>query len=124
MNSIRKTICTFIAIILLLSLPAVTGIAGAESGNKNEIHWQDYNGKRLGILIGPLMEDTASKYFPDSEVFIFSSYPDCASALLAGKIDAYLIDEPGIKMLHYEQPEIDYIHESITENKLKTDGIY
>ncbi|MBQ8964202.1 MAG: transporter substrate-binding domain-containing protein [Clostridia bacterium] len=80
------------------------------------VRWQDYNGKRLGVLTGPLMEDAAAEYFPDSEYLIFNSYPDCIAALLAGKIDAYLGDEPSMKMLHAEQPDIDYIHERITEN--------
>ena len=75
-----------------------------------------YNGKRIGVLTGPLMEDTAKEVFPDSEYLIFNSYPDCIAALLAGKIDAYLGDEPSMKMLHAEQPQIDYIHERITEN--------
>ena len=44
-------------------------------------------GLRIGILVGPLMEDAARTYLPDSEYFLYSSYPDCVAALLAGKID-------------------------------------
>ena len=83
---------------------------------RESARWQDYNGKRLGVLTGPLMEDAAREYFPDSEYLLFNSYPDCIAALLAGKIDAYLGDEPSMKSLHAEQPQIDYIHERITEN--------
>lgn len=80
------------------------------------VHWQDYNGKKLGVLVGPLMEDTAKEFFPDSEYMLLDSYPDCVTALLSGKIDGFLGDEPGMKSLHAEQPEVDYIHESLTEN--------
>ena len=80
------------------------------------VHWQDYNGKKLGVLVGPLMEDAAKQFFPDSEYLLFDSYPDCVTALLSGKIDGFLGDEPGMKSLHAEQPEVDYIHESLTEN--------
>ena len=80
------------------------------------VHWQDYNGKKLGVLVGPLMEDAAKQFFPDSEYMLFDSYPDCVTALLTGKIDGFLGDEPGMKSLHAEQPEVDYIHESLTEN--------
>ena len=80
------------------------------------VRWQDYNGKRLGVLVGPLMEDAAKTYFPDSEYLLFNSYPDCIAALLAGKIDAYLGDELGLFAVHAEQPEIDYIHDRITQN--------
>ena len=80
------------------------------------VRWQDYNGKKLGVLVGPLMEDAAKQFFPDSEYMLFDSYPDCVTALLTGKIDGFLGDEPGMKSLHAEQPEVDYIHESLTEN--------
>ena len=89
---------------------------GAAATEASEVRWQDYNGKRLGVLVGPLMEDAAAQFFPDSEYLLFNSYPDCAAALLAGRIDGFLGDEPGMISMHAENPEIDYIHESLTEN--------
>lgn len=91
------------------------GTAQTTSTDKT-VHWQDYNGKKLGVLVGPLMEDAAKEFFPDSEYMLLDSYPDCVTALLSGKIDGFLGDEPGMKSLHAEQPEVDYIHESLTEN--------
>ncbi len=88
----------------------------AQKSAGGTVHWQDYNGKKLGVLVGPLMEDAAKQFFPDSEYMLFDSYPDCVTALLTGKIDGFLGDEPGMKSLHAEQPEVDYIHESLTEN--------
>ncbi|MBQ7520854.1 MAG: transporter substrate-binding domain-containing protein, partial [Clostridia bacterium] len=79
--------------------------------------WAAYNGKRLGVLVGPLMEDIAHANFPDSEYMLFNSYPDCITALVSGRIDAYLGDEPGLKSVHAEQPQIDYIHERITNQE-------
>ncbi|MBR1658754.1 MAG: transporter substrate-binding domain-containing protein, partial [Oscillospiraceae bacterium] len=90
--------------------------ASANAQASGQVRWQNYNGKRLGVLVGPLMEDTAAEFFPDSEYLLFNSYPDCAAALLAGKIDGFLGDEPGMISRHAENPEIDYIHESLTEN--------
>lgn len=105
---------------LVISLFPVTSLA-VESGkepdlSQNSVRWQDYNGKRIGVLVGPLMEDAAAEFLPDSEYFLFNSYPDCAAALLAGKIDGFLGDEPGMISLHAEEPRIDYIHERLTEN--------
>lgn len=88
----------------------------AQNNASGTVRWQDYNGKKLGVLVGPLMEDAAKEFFPDSEYLLFDSYPDCVTALLSGKIDGFLGDEPGMKSLHAEQPEVDYIHESLTEN--------
>ena len=93
-----------------------TGVMVRDTAKKDGVRWQDYNGRRIGVLTGPLMEDAAAEFFPDSEYLLFNSYPDCAAALLAGKIDGFLIDEPGMIAMHAETPEIDYIHERLTEN--------
>ena len=77
---------------------------------------REYNGKRIGVLVGPVMEDVAHSYFPDSEYLLLNSYPDCIAALLAGKIDAYLGDEPGVKTVRMEQPQVDYIHHRFAQN--------
>ena len=95
----------------------VRDTTGSANGQMHgAVRWQDYNGRRIGVLTGPLMEDTAARFFPDSEYLLYDSYPDCAAALLAGKIDAFLGDEPGMKSLHAQIPEIDYIHDRLTEN--------
>ena len=82
----------------------------------DEISYEDYNGKRIGVLVGPVMEDAAKEFFPDSEYVLLNTYPDCIAALMANKIDAFLADEPEAKMIHSENPEIDYIHHRLTQN--------
>lgn len=110
------TVCIMILLaVSLLPAQAVSSNKTADSASE-AVSWQDYNGKKIGVLVGPLMEDAAKEYFPDSRHLLYNSYPDCIAALLAGKIDAFLGDEPGMKSLHAEQPEIDYIHDNITNN--------
>ncbi|MBO5516914.1 MAG: transporter substrate-binding domain-containing protein [Firmicutes bacterium] len=94
----------------------VVRAAEASAAGAGTVRWQDYNGKRLGVMVGPLMEDAAAEFFPDSEILLFNGYPDCITALLAGRIDAFLGDEPELKSTHAERPEIDYIHDNITSN--------
>ena len=38
----------------------------AQGSASGTVRWQDYNGKKLGVLVGPLMEDAAKAFFPDS----------------------------------------------------------
>ena len=114
--------CVF-CILCLLSFRGLAAFAagqdapGSEADNElrssGALSWKDYNGKRIGVLTGTLMEAAANTYFPDSEHLYFNSYPDLNVALLSGKIDAYIGDEPNLKTLHREIPEIDYIRERI-----------
>ena len=62
---------------------AAGAVATAEAGPSVA----DYNGKRIGIITGPLMEEVAREFFPDSEHLLFNSYPDCITALVSGRID-------------------------------------
>ena len=91
---------------------AETGKAAADQEAKTG--WQAYDGKRIGVLTGTPLENIAAENFPNSEYLYFDSYPDLSVALLAGKIDAFLADEPNIKMMHYEQPALAYIPDKIT----------
>ena len=114
-NHLKKSICIILSLVLILPLFLFNGVSAEEKEEeKSEVRWQDYEGKRIGVLTGTLMEDAAKKYFPNSEHLYYNSYPDCNAALLAGKIDAYLGDEPNLKMIHFEQPKISYIHDRIT----------
>ncbi len=107
----KRLFSCFTVLLLLLACSAFAENSGGAPA------WQAYNGKRIGVLTGPLMEGIAHENFPDSEYLLFNSYPDCITALLAGRIDAYLGDEPGLKSVHAEQPKIDYIHERITNQE-------
>ncbi|SER05022.1 polar amino acid transport system substrate-binding protein [Lachnospiraceae bacterium NE2001] len=110
------------ALIVVVSLFFVliyySGVSAADTDQSDthdgDVKWEDYNGKKIGVLTGTLMEEAAQTYFPDSEHLYFNNYPDMNVALLEGKIDAYLGDEPGVKTIHEENPDIDYIHDRIT----------
>ena len=82
-----------------------------------EVTVSDYNGKRIGVLTGTNYDAVTQEYFPDSECLYYSGYSDLNAALLAGKIDGFLGDEPALKNIHHEQPEIDYIKDKITDNQ-------
>lgn len=61
------------------------------------------------VLTGTNMEAETFKYFPNSDYLYFDGYPNMNAALLNGVIDAYLGDEPALKSIHAEQPQIDYM---------------
>ena len=113
-------------IVLLLIIAAIAASAFMHRGDKNqtagdksgeEFTYKDYDGKKIGILSGTNMEAESFKYFPNSEYLYFDGYPNMNAALLNGKIDAYLGDEPALKSIHSEEPKIDYIKDRLTDNK-------
>ena len=105
----KRVFLLFALLLLLLILPGYA--------EENAPAWKAYNGKRLGVITGGMMEPVAHAYFPDCEYVYLNGYPECIAALMAGKIDAYLADEPEMKTVHAEQPQIDYIRERITNQE-------
>lgn len=83
----------------------------------SQVSYTDYNGKKIGILTGTNMEAETFKYFPDSEYLYFDGYPNMNTALENHVIDAYLADEPAMKSIHAQQPQIDYIKQRLTHNE-------
>lgn len=114
-------------IIFLLLLAAVFIAKGifqkpADGGSgtgpaADTVSYEDYNGKNIGILTGTNMEQESFHYFPDSTYYYFDGYPNLNAALTNGVIDAYLGDEPALKSIHAQQPQIDYIKERLTNNR-------
>ncbi len=105
----KRFFSLFALLLLLLILPGCA--------EESAPAWKAYNGKRLGVITGGMMEPVARTYFPDCEYVYMNGYPECIAALMAGKIDAYLADEPEMKTVHAEQPQIDYIRERITNQE-------
>ncbi|MBR1443239.1 MAG: ABC transporter permease subunit [Firmicutes bacterium] len=81
--------------------------------SENTVKWQDYNGKKIGIITGTSFEDPTFKNFPDSEYLYYNSYSDINVALSQGLIDGYIGDEPALRSIHTEQPQINYFKETI-----------
>ena len=94
-----KSSCRLISFLLILTLIAapVLPVSAAEAGPAinaaaeaanvrgiGGVNWQDYNGKRIGVLVGPLMEDAAAEFFPDSDYLLFNSSELEAAASEAG----------------------------------------
>lgn len=103
-------------LIVLYMMPAGgrNTVPGDEA--KDELTYEDYNGKNIGILTGTNLEADSFKYFPDSKYFYFDGYPNLNTALENRVIDAYLGDEGALKSIHAQQPQIDYIKEKLTSN--------
>ena len=98
-----RSLFSFVMVLLMLLVFPVN-ISADE-----KITIEEYNGRPIGVLVGPLMESVADEYFPKSEHLLLKSYADCLTALLTNKVDGFLGDEPSLKMICAEQKEISYL---------------
>lgn len=114
----KVIVCILIAAAIFAAV--FTGLSGRKeetfAESSHQITHEDYIGKKIGIMTGTNMEQAAFDFFPGSEYLYFDGYPDMNAALEAGIIDAYPGDEPALKSIHAEQPQIDYIKERLTQN--------
>ena len=134
MRKFTKTDIAIVAVILALIAGVVilmrsggeksaqstqsTDNTAAVTQTPKKVTYEDYNGKKIGILTGTNMEAESFKYFPDSEYLYYDGYPNMNTALLNGSIDAFLGDEPPLKSIHAAEPRIDFIKERLTNNKV------
>lgn len=120
-NNTKKVDIIIIAVIILLIAGGILlallpqneqqaeNTISAETGGDGNITYNDYKGKRIGILTGSSFEDATFEFLPDSEYLYYDTLSDLILALKQNKIDAFLEDEPVIRMVHIEQPEVAYL---------------
>ena len=68
-------------LIALYMMPAGGRNAMPDAASSDELTYEDYNGKNIGILTGTNLEADSFKYFPDSQYFYFDGYPNLNTAL-------------------------------------------
>ncbi|MCR4607551.1 MAG: ABC transporter permease subunit [Oscillospiraceae bacterium] len=120
MKKAKKTdiiiICVLAALLAIALASSLLPAIREEASIPEVTDYRYFNGKKIGILTGTNMEQASFSYFPDSEYLYFDGYPNMNIALLNGKIDAYLGDEPALKSIHAAEPGIDYMRERLTNN--------
>ena len=122
-KNIKKTDLIIVAVILLLIAAGIVfsvvfrnnDRSPQNSAEKKLSSYTDYNGKRIGIMTGTSLEVPTFEFFPDSQYFYYNNASDMAVALMQGKIDGFLGDEPQMRMLCQEQDGIAYIKQKLTE---------
>ena len=72
-----------------------------------------YSDGRIGVQTGSTLVSIAEEYFPDADICYFSNGADIKTALLNGKIDAFLLDKPNVEMMYKEDPSFYYYEETL-----------
>ena len=67
---------------------------------------EDEAPERVGVVTGTVLDAIAREHYPDAEIVYFNTVPDMVLALLSGKIDYYVDDEPTVNMTAREYREL------------------
>lgn len=71
----------------------------------------ELNGKTLGVATGSVFDRVALERLPGAQVSYFNAQPDIVTALLAGKVDAMITDEPMARDIVNKTPGLRLIPE-------------
>lgn len=69
------------------------------------------NGKRLGVATGSVFDQVALERLPDAQVSYFDAQPEIVGALLAGRVDAMITDEPLARDILRQTPGLRIVPE-------------
>lgn len=106
---IGRFFCLFVITLLLLC--SACAFAGE---NKTKGSLNDLDGRPFGMLVGvPDWDLRVKERFKHSSVIYYNTVADLVLALKAGKIDAFVIDEPIIHCIMADDPQLTYFPEAL-----------
>ncbi|MBR5089903.1 MAG: ABC transporter permease subunit [Ruminiclostridium sp.] len=94
----------------------------ASAGIRRKASLSDFNGKTAGIITGSMHDALVGEKLPDSERLEFKTYSDLTEALLADKIDYFLMSRDGLNGLMAENNRIGFVDEPL--DKLDVGAIF
>ncbi len=71
----------------------------------------DLNGKRIGVQTGTTFDEYVLGTLPDAKISYFNTYSDMAVALKTDKIDGFPGDEPVLRLMSAEDPDLVLLEE-------------
>ena len=103
---------------VLAVLKSAEKMATEAKTQAKKITLDDLNGKRIGVVTGTISGRLAEKRLPDAQVNYFNAQTDCRAALQAGKTDAWSTDEPILRYMQIEYPQLEILDERLAESNL------
>lgn len=108
------------AILLICAVMASSLLCGC-AGNKKMAYpttLEELDGLRVGLKVGSLVDTIVKNEYPNSKEFYFNTNSDIVEALLAGKIDYSMLDEPVVNMICHENSQIFKIDQSVYDQPI------
>ena len=111
----KKYIKCLLAVLVLLTMLAGCNKTESNTETSQYSSVEDLAGKRIGVLTGTIFDMVAQENIADANITYYNADPDLPIALQAGKIDAYLVDEPIFKSFSRSYPS-QYIIEKLSDD--------
>ena len=89
----------------LMSAPDYIGGVVLVAKNEARLTANSFSGKKVGIITGSVFDEALLKQVPDAQTEYINAYSDLAAALDAGKIDAYVADQPVARLMKNRYPD-------------------
>lgn len=97
------------AVLLLLCLLIMAGMAGCGGKTAGYTEVEELNGRRIGTEVGTLFGEDVQRTLPDAKLLYYSLPGDMITALLAEKIDAYTVDVAVAALTCSERDDLTYL---------------
>ncbi len=91
--------------IVDFSVPTYEGGVVVVTKSSPSFSAESFSGKKVGIFTGSVFDTMLFEQVPDARPEYINTYSDLAAALAAGKIDAYIADEPVTRLMRNQYPD-------------------
>ncbi|WP_418973094.1 ABC transporter permease subunit [Allofournierella sp.] len=108
-----RILCTLAALLVLCAALALPVSAGQPGGMEAP---EDLAQKSVGVVTGAIYDQVLTARVPDARVNYFNNHTDEVAALLAGKIDALVTDEPMARYIVSQSPGLRILPEMFQQD--------
>ena len=91
---------------------AQTQTAG-DQAKKTIRDFSELENARIGVTTGSIQAAMVEERFPDAEIFYFNNQADMLNAMRADKIDAFAVDDPVVRYMMKENPDLIILDEHL-----------
>lgn len=95
--------------IVDFSVPTYEGGVVVVTKSSPSFSAESFSGKKVGVFTGSVFDAMLLEQVPDARPEYINGYADLAAALAAGKIDAYVADEPVMRLMRNQYPDQDAV---------------
>jgi polar amino acid transport system substrate-binding protein len=106
-----------VALVCAMTVLSATAFAGGSAEPATPINSAaDLKGKRIAVKTGTVFDSIVEQKIPGSSVLYFTGSTDCALAVMAGKADAMLDDQPVCEKIVALHPELRMLLPPLVED--------